>query len=232
MIKRLRQSWSLSTAVVAGVLLVSIVATAPARAGVIYSEDFSSGTLDTTTVPGWTLTGSTNSVLVLDSQIYRTNASGVNDTGTGNFLSFSAGNSPDNGIARSPAIAVTSGDTYTVSFLYGSFSISPNLTQSMEVLANGVPVGAVPTGASTNDLAAIFSPYSFSFTATSPALALSFEDTSTNTIGVDGFLDNVAVATNATPLPSTWTMMIAGFVGLGFLGYRGTKKASAGVLAT
>jgi hypothetical protein len=30
-----------------------------------------------------------------------------------------------------------------------------------------------------------------------------------------------------TPLPSTWTMLIAGFVGLGFFAYRGTKKNSA-----
>ncbi|MGO8973322.1 MAG: hypothetical protein ACLQNV_07315 [Steroidobacteraceae bacterium] len=33
----------------------------------------------------------------------------------------------------------------------------------------------------------------------------------------------------ATPLPSTWTMLIAGFVGLGFFAYRGTKKVSAGL---
>ena len=29
---------------------------------------------------------------------------------------------------------------------------------------------------------------------------------------------------SATPLPSTWTMLIAAFVGFGFLAYRGTKK--------
>jgi hypothetical protein len=32
-----------------------------------------------------------------------------------------------------------------------------------------------------------------------------------------------------TPLPSTWTMLIAGFVGLGFIAYRGAKKNSAAV---
>ncbi len=31
----------------------------------------------------------------------------------------------------------------------------------------------------------------------------------------------------STPLPSTWTMLIAGFAGLGFFAYRGTKKGSA-----
>ena len=33
--------------------------------------------------------------------------------------------------------------------------------------------------------------------------------------------------TSATPLPSTWTMLIAGFVGLGFFAYRGTKNSTA-----
>ena len=35
----------------------------------------------------------------------------------------------------------------------------------------------------------------------------------------------------ATPLPSTWTMLIAGFVGLGFFAYRGTKKNAATLAA-
>jgi hypothetical protein len=35
----------------------------------------------------------------------------------------------------------------------------------------------------------------------------------------------------ATPLPSTWTMLIAGIVGLGFFAYRGTKKAPAALAA-
>jgi hypothetical protein len=35
----------------------------------------------------------------------------------------------------------------------------------------------------------------------------------------------------ATPLPSTWTMLIAGFIALGFFACRGTKKDSAAVAA-
>jgi hypothetical protein len=37
--------------------------------------------------------------------------------------------------------------------------------------------------------------------------------------------------TAATPLPSTWTMLIAGFIGLGFFASRGTKKGSAAIAA-
>jgi hypothetical protein len=36
---------------------------------------------------------------------------------------------------------------------------------------------------------------------------------------------------SATPLPATWTMLIAGFVGLGFFAYRGTKNRSATIAA-
>ena len=36
----------------------------------------------------------------------------------------------------------------------------------------------------------------------------------------------------ATPLPSTWTMLIAGFAGLGFAAYRGTKKTNSTPFAT
>jgi hypothetical protein len=31
----------------------------------------------------------------------------------------------------------------------------------------------------------------------------------------------------ATPLPSTWLMLLSGFAGFGFLAYRGTKKRTA-----
>ena len=38
-------------------------------------------------------------------------------------------------------------------------------------------------------------------------------------------LDDVVVT--PTPLPSTWLMLLSGFVGLGFFAYRGTKKNAA-----
>jgi hypothetical protein len=36
---------------------------------------------------------------------------------------------------------------------------------------------------------------------------------------------------SATPLPSTWLMLLSGFVGLGFFAYRGTKKRAAAIAA-
>jgi hypothetical protein len=42
---------------------------------------------------------------------------------------------------------------------------------------------------------------------------------------------NYAFTVSATPLPSTWLMLLSGFVGLGFFAYRGTKKTSAALAA-
>jgi hypothetical protein len=53
-------------------------------------------------------------------------------------------------------------------------------------------------------------------------------------INQQGLVFEVALPTNtnlATPLPSTWTMLIAGFAGLGFFAYRGMKKDAAALVA-
>jgi hypothetical protein len=49
---------------------------------------------------------------------------------------------------------------------------------------------------------------------------------------IDGVLNlnNVSFGSvGATPLPSTWTMLIVGFAGVGFMAYRGTKRDAVAV---
>ncbi len=62
----------------------------------------------------------------------------------------------------------------------------------------------------------------YGFTAGSPFYITGFST---------GFADGTGTSspTPATPLPSTWTMLIAGFVGLGFFAYRGSKKNTAAI---
>jgi hypothetical protein len=43
--------------------------------------------------------------------------------------------------------------------------------------------------------------------------------------------DTFGTAPATTPLPSTWLMLLSGFVGLGFFAYRGTKKNAAALAA-
>jgi hypothetical protein len=53
----------------------------------------------------------------------------------------------------------------------------------------------------------------------------------TDTAGPTSLRVEMTGTASATPLPSTWTMLLAGFVGLGFFAYRGTKKNSAALAA-
>jgi hypothetical protein len=53
-----------------------------------------------------------------------------------------------------------------------------------------------------------------------------FDGTAVAIFGPDGSADLGGVwTTSVTPLPSTWTMLLIGLVGLGFVGYRNRKNA-------
>ena len=74
-----------------------------------------------------------------------------------------------------------------------------------------------------------WTPVSFEFTATGPTATLTFESTTTGLSGNGDYptafgpaLDNVTVT--AVPEPSTWVMMLLGFVGVGFVAYRRKSK--------
>lgn len=65
--------------------------------------------------------------------------------------------------------------------------------------------------------------------------AIFYMDASTGTLCGMGPCHNTHVdaygVTSATPLPSTWLMLLSSFVGLGFLVYRGSKKNAAALVA-
>jgi hypothetical protein len=70
----------------------------------------------------------------------------------------------------------------------------------------------------------------FTFTATSPTEVLSFL-ASSNVGSVNlppvALLDGVSLSTpSSTPEPSTWAMMLLGFAGLGYAGYRSRRVAA------
>jgi hypothetical protein len=64
-----------------------------------------------------------------------------------------------------------------------------------------------------------YTPESFTFTTTGGRLLFA-ESNSTNS-NVGDLLDNVVLS--SVPEPSTWAMMLLGFLGLGFAGYRKSK---------
>jgi hypothetical protein len=69
----------------------------------------------------------------------------------------------------------------------------------------------------------VFAGYSYSFTAPTNSLFLTFKDVSSSTGSVDGLLDNISVS-GAVPEPAAWTMMLAGVAAVG-AGLRMRRKS-------
>ncbi len=70
-------------------------------------------------------------------------------------------------------------------------------------------------------------PYALGSCGVASVLGCEDNDQTTGTV----FSTDITFNVSATPLPSTWTMLIAGFVGLGFFAYRGSKKNAAALAA-
>jgi hypothetical protein len=74
-------------------------------------------------------------------------------------------------------------------------------------------------------LGGITSPPFFTGTAESPTFLLgSLTGLYTDSTGA---VATALITISPTPLPSTWLMLLSGFVGIGFFAYRGTKKKPA-----
>jgi hypothetical protein len=80
----------------------------------------------------------------------------------------------------------------------------------------------------------------YTYTVVTTGGQLSFTDDDAGDQAIGNVLDNVSLssATSATqaitdpvPEPSTWAMMLLGFGGIGYAGFRRARKASAAILA-
>ena len=71
--------------------------------------------------------------------------------------------------------------------------------------------------------------YSYGFSTTGGPLSFAMQVPLQGNENIGNILDNVTLT--ATPLPSTWLMLIAGFAGFGFLAYRGAKKGATALSA-
>ncbi len=116
----------------------------------------------------------------------------------------------------SQSFSTVAGKTYNVSLAYAA---NPGFNGAQaDVLVNGGGIGSV-TGT-----AGVWQTFTSSFVGTGGVVTFAINETlGGNSGGV--FLDNVSVT--AVPEASTWAMMLAGFAGLGFVGYRRQKAAIA-----
>jgi hypothetical protein len=125
-------------------------------------------------------------------------------------------------IVPGSATFTTGSPVNVLSLLWGSPNSGNSITFFSGMDGGGANLGTV-------DAASITSPNNESpgyiWTITSSSL---FESFVLNDTG-GGFEVADLDAQLTTPLPSTWTMLIAGFVGLGFFAYRGSKKGSAAI---
>ena len=171
---------------------------------------------DTTTMPSWTVVGGSLA------WIGPKNDFGLSAQNGSYFLDLTGYRDavPYSGVTQS--IATISGDRYLLSFYLGSSSLygTPN---SITASAGSASKTFTSTMTGTNN----WELETLAFTATGTSTLLSLIGNSGDKyIG----LDDVSVV-QTTPLPSTWTMLIAGFLGLGFFAYRGSKKNGAALAA-
>ena len=127
------------------------------------------------------------------------------------------------GTAATTVPGLTPGGQYVLSFLYYGDN-RPGGTYGLQVDVNGGSFASLTgtigaAGGLPNGIL-----YSGTFFADIGGNAqLNFSQYNSTGEGSPIFDD---VTISQTPLPSTWTMLIAGFAGLGFMAYRGRKKVA------
>jgi hypothetical protein len=198
---------------VAGLVLaaVSFAGATAANAGIVFQDNFNATTtqgLNQTTFANWNVVSGSVDV--------------IGDGGPYAYFPVGHGNYVDlNGSSGQPGAITTKASfaagTYSVSFdLAGSQGGAGNIDPSSHTTKIEFSIGGV-TQELTLDPTAPFTTYTFLFTTTGEG-ALTFRDLAGGNNNVGNILDNVTVS--AVPEPSTWAMMILGFLGVGFMAYR------------
>jgi len=125
----------------------------------------------------------------------------------------------------SQSFATVTGQKYQLTFDY-----SHNFGGSASNYAAQVTVGDLSTTVSQTSDQRVWVAFSQTFTANSDSTTLTFIDTQ-GAFNAGIYLDDVSVTplTAGVPEPSTWAMLLIGFAGLGFMGYR--RKSKPALLA-
>jgi hypothetical protein len=182
------------------------------------------------TIPGWTnVPGAANEFWVSVPNGYSgLTASPGNGSSFFVDLTGQGNNRPFGGLEQS--IATTIGTSYKLTFDLGAattWNLGNLAGSGLTASATGTSVLAtqffslVPTG--VDDWAT----ETLSFTANSTSTMIEFLGDSSQTASRYIGLDNVGVEVAAVPEPSTWAMMILGFLGVGFMSYRRKQAGPA-----
>lgn len=184
-----------------------------ARADLVINGDF-----ETDDYTGWTRSGAV--VVARDEDLRAIPPSGAvfGDFPSGHVTAlFGSGQNPATGVL-SQDIATVAGQEYALTFDYGKFFPAVG-EQSLAVSVTDVGTttslldATVSDTMGTGNLAVLFDPYSFRFTALGALTRLTFSDTSPVTFNTDGALDNVSV----TAVPEPAGILVLGTCALGLL---------------
>lgn len=191
---------SLSIASSANALVTPVVGPDPAT-----GQNFSSQPLGPVApvfaIGDWTFTAVANSQIKIG-----TDGNGAQPFGTaGNYLSVLGGG----------AIDITFSARDTISFFWGSVDTYNSITfnnATTDVITGSDVAPLLPTGCQNSALCNGY----VTFTSDTPFTSVRLASTSNSFE-----LTNIS----AVPEPGTWAMMILGFLGLGFVGYRKSSKS-------
>jgi hypothetical protein len=159
------------------------------------------------------------------------------------IISQSTGGSPLNSSAWGAPIANDNSSYFAFVQINGSFSQTFQATQSGTVSLDWIDAARSNSGGTetytvsvNNMLVGTYAPTNSAFAPVSSKpfsliagdfYTVTFQGVDPNLTDRTAFIDNVSIS----PLPSTWTMLIAGFVGLGYFAYRGTKTRAGAIAA-
>jgi hypothetical protein len=199
----------------AGALLISTLSSS-AWADLVTNGNFSGGALavcHNQTCPGWTFT----EALQGSSFLYNDDNKAVAiPPGTG-FATFGATMGLDDEISQ--VLPTVAGQVYTVSFALG-------MTQPLVDQDFSVMFGPTTIFSETNMGSTTLTPFSFNVAATSSSTTLAFFGRNTPATNTLADVSVVPGVSPGIPEPSTWAMMLLGFIGLGFALRQSRRKVS------
>jgi hypothetical protein len=156
----------------------------------------------------------------LANQTYYLNIEAINYGGPGGFIGSFTLTGPNFQFANGGQTLST--DTTNWSGTYNNGNSDPTASQSWVTPTGGVAQMTYPWG--TPNVIASGALWIWPSDSSSAGLSCDY-----CTVDLQTVITYTGVS--ATPLPSTWLMLLSGFVGLGYFAYRGAKKNTAALAA-
>jgi hypothetical protein len=180
------------------------------------------GFSETLTPEGWTNIGHIDGVIaysVFNTPAYQGNYF-YDEGGYGD-----AANAPGDGIEQT--VSTVAGQHYTLTFGLTGENVS-GIEIADVTIGSQLTQYTLTVNPSYGELTEPFTTYSISYIATGSSTTIAFTtDAASPSFGSnDPMIDGISfVGTSGVPEPSTWAMMLVGFAGLAFAGYRASRKS-------